>query len=46
MISTIYIYNINNWEAGKLAGENLKVVWAEFSTLRLAVFVMNVIARY
>jgi len=27
-------------------GENLKVVWAEFSTLSLAAFVKSVIARH
>jgi len=27
-------------------GENLKVVWAKFSTLRLTVFVKGVIAWY
>ncbi len=30
----------------KLKGENLKVVWTEFSTLSLAVLVMSVTARY
>ncbi len=32
------------WGAEKLTGENLKVVWAEFSTLSLVVFIMNVIS--
>jgi hypothetical protein len=32
--------------AQKLTGENLKVVWAKFSTLSLAVFVMSIIAWY
>ncbi len=32
--------------ARKRTGENLKVVWAEFSTLSLAVLVMSVTARY
>jgi hypothetical protein len=31
--------------AQKLTGENLKVVWAKFSTLSEAVFAMCVIAR-
>jgi hypothetical protein len=30
----------------KLMGDNLKVVWAKFSTLRLTVFVKGVIAWY
>ncbi len=30
----------------KAKGESLKVVWAEFSTLSEAVFVMSVFARY
>jgi hypothetical protein len=35
----------NHWQwrvAKKLTGEKLKVVWAEFSTLSQAVFVMSV----
>jgi hypothetical protein len=31
-------------EVQKPTGDNLKVVWAEFSTLSQTVFVMNVIA--
>ncbi len=35
------------WAARKLTGDTLKVVWAEFSTLSLAVFCfMSVIAWY
>jgi hypothetical protein len=30
------------WGEPKLAGENLKVVWAEFSTLSQVVFVISV----
>ncbi len=32
--------------AQKLTGENLKVAWAEFSTLSMPVFAMSVIARH
>ncbi len=39
--------NIENMlGARELTGENLKDVWAEFSTLSYAVLVKNVIARY
>jgi hypothetical protein len=32
------------WGAQKLMGDNLKVVWAEFSTLSLAVLIMSATA--
>jgi hypothetical protein len=31
------------WGAQKLTRDNLKVIWVEFSTLSVAVFVMSVI---
>jgi hypothetical protein len=31
------------WEVVKLTGENLKVVWAEFSTLSLSLFVFTIV---
>jgi hypothetical protein len=40
------ILNILQRGARKLTGENLKVVWAKFSTLSWAVFIMSAIARY
>jgi hypothetical protein len=34
------------WVVQKLTGENLKVIWAKFSSLILAVLVSSVIAWY
>ncbi len=31
------------WVGAKLMGDNLKVAWAEFSTISYAVFVLSVI---
>ncbi len=35
------VYNII-WRAKEVTGDNLKVVWAQFSTLSCAVYVMSV----